>query len=385
MVLPEPDPLGELVNLVYDAALDQRLWHGLAEKVAHAFDSTSTVVKTHGVNDRVQLLEVTKNLITAPKDHAWAEHWHQNDVWVQRSIALGMSRVITDGDLLSPAEFEKSGFYQDWNRHLGIYHLVGAVFPVDQHTVGVLGIHRPKQAGVYGNDDRQRVERFLPHLNRALRIRNRLCEVSLVPRASVDALDKLDTAVVIVDALCRVLHANRLGETILTKASPISVHCGRLTFNDRRLEAELIRRVQAALRTAAGFPETPPPALLIYREGRLPMSMLVTPLNTKRDQTGATAPAAMVFIKDPEEGAPAQQTLRDLFGLTRTEAAVATALSNGHDIPGIATSFRISTGTVRSHIKTILTKTGTHRQAQLVALIARTVASIRLADGDKAD
>jgi DNA-binding CsgD family transcriptional regulator len=106
------------------------------------------------------------------------------------------------------------------------------------------------------------------------------------------------------------------------------------------------------------------------------MSMLVTPVNTTWDETRTTAPAAVVFIKDPEEGAPAQQTLRDLFGLTRTEAAIATALANGDDIPRIVSAFGISTGTVRSHIKTILTKTGTNRQAQVVALIARTVATI---------
>jgi DNA-binding CsgD family transcriptional regulator len=296
-----------------------------------------------------------------------------------------MSRVITDSDLLNPSEFEKTGFYQDWNRRLGIYHLVGAVFPLDQQTVGVLGIHRPKQAGAYGESDRQRVGRFLPHLNRALLIRHRLCVDSLVPRASIDALDRLDTAVVIVDAQCCVLHINRLGETILSAgASPLRVHCGRLTFSDRRLEAELIQRVHAASRTAAGYPETPPLALLIHREGRLPITMLVTPLNTTWDQTGATPPAAMVFIKDPEEGAPAQQTLRDLFGLTRTEAAIAAALATGHDIALISTSFRISTGTVRSHVKNILSKTGVHRQAQLVSLIARTVASIDLSDRHKA-
>jgi hypothetical protein len=179
----EPNRLDVLVGAVYDAVLDPRLWHGLADKVARTFDSTSTVVKTHSAHDQVQLLEVTKNLVIAPKEQAWAEHWHQNDLWVQRSIAFGMSRVITDSDLLSPSEFEKSGFYQDWNRHLGIYHLVGAVFPLDPHTVGVLGIHRPKQAGAYSESDRERVRCFLPHLNRALRIRQRLCVESVVPRA----------------------------------------------------------------------------------------------------------------------------------------------------------------------------------------------------------
>jgi DNA-binding CsgD family transcriptional regulator len=156
----------------------------------------------------------------------------------------------------------------------------------------------------------------------------------------------------------------------------IGVHWGRLTFSDLRLEAEFVRRVQEATRTAAGMPAAPTPALLIDRAGRLPMTMLVTPLPATWDQAGATPPSAMVFIKDPEEGAAIQKTLRELFGLTRTEAAIAAAVANGQDIPLIANSFRISIGTVRSHLKAILTKSGTRRQAQLVALIHRTVAFI---------
>lgn len=377
MTYPDSDVhFDSVVSLMYDAALDPRLWRGLADKVANTFNSTSTVVKTHGVDDQVQLVEVTKNLVTAPRDRAWADHWHKHDLWVERSLTFGMSRVITDRDLLTTAQYEKSGFYQDWNRRLGIYHLVGAVFPIDQQTVGVLGIHRPKQTGVYAKADRERVARFLPHLQRALRIRNRLRGISLVQHASTDALDRLDTAVVVVDAQCCVLHANRLADRVLSRDPQVSVHWGRLTFSDRRLEAEFVRRIQGATRTAAGMPEAPTPALLIDRAGRLPMTMLVTPLPAIWDQTGATPPCAMVFIKDPEEGAAVQQTLRELFGLTRTEAAIAAALANGQDIALIANSFRISIGTVRSHLKAILTKSGTRRQAQLVALILRTVAFI---------
>src|SRR6476661_2238100 len=210
----EPSPhdprLDSLVNLVYDAALDARLWSGLAPKIARAFDSTSTVLKTQGPGEQVQLVEVTDNLIVAPKDQAWADYWHRNDLWVERTVVLGINRIVTDDDLMSEAEFERSGFYQDWNRYLGIYYVVGAAFPIGQNTLGCLGIHRPKGAGRYVEEDRQRVARFLPHLNRALCMRQRLEHVELAQCASLDALDRLDTAVVVVEANCRVLYANRL-------------------------------------------------------------------------------------------------------------------------------------------------------------------------------
>jgi hypothetical protein len=290
------DPrLDRLVNRLYDAALDERLWSGLAVEIASAFDSTSTVVKTHGIHDQVQLLEVTDNMIVAPKDQAWADHWQHNDLWVQRSVAFGMSRVVTNLDLIAPAEFEKTGYYQDWLRHLDIYHLVGAAFPVDQNTVGVLGIHRVKSAGAYAEQDRERVARFLPHLSRTLRIRQRLQHASLEQCTMLDALARLDSAIVVVDAFCRVLHTNRRAERMLSVETNIRVHRGRLCLSDPARNATLARLVQEAVRTAAGMPEAPSSALAIGRPGRLPITALITPLRATWDRTG-TCPRPHWFL-----------------------------------------------------------------------------------------
>ena len=369
--------LDGLVSLLYDAALNDELWSGLAVKIAQVFDSTSTVLKTHGAGDQVHLVEITENLKMAPKQQAWAEHWHRNDLWVERSVALGMGRIGTSQELMPDSEFENSGFYQDWNRRLGIYHMVGAVFPIDAHTVGVLGIHRPKGAGPYLEEDRQRVARFLPHLNRALRMRQRLEQAALAHSASLDALERLDTAVLLLDARCRVLHTNGLASRILESASELRVQSGRLHLNDPKLDSEFARLVREAVRTASGAPLPPGKALTIQRPGRLPMTALVAPMRAGANGRAPASPSALVFMRDPERGVPAQHTLRELFGLTRTEAAIAAELAQGHSLERIGESFGIGRGTVRSHVKTILSKTGTHRQAQLVALISRSVASIR--------
>lgn len=378
MAPAEADPrLDRLVSLLYDAALDDHLWSGLAGKIARAFDSTSTVLKTHGAGDHVELLEVTENLVIAPKDRAWADYWHRNDLWVERSVALGLGRIGTSQDLLSDAEFERSGFYQDWTRKLGIYYMVGAAFPVDQNTIGILGIHRPKQAGAYLEHDRQRVARLLPHLNRALRMRQRLQQSSLAQRASLEALDRLDTAVVVVDECCRVLHTNGQADRVLAIASALRVKCGRLVIDDPKTGAQLVRLVSQSVRTASGAPRSSGAALSVQRADRLPITMFVAPLSPSWDRAGASLPAAIVFIRDPESVAPAHNALRELFGLTPAEAAITAALAEGQSLDQIARMFHIGLGTVRSHMKSILAKTGTHRQAQLVALIAHSVASIR--------
>lgn len=81
-----------------------------------------------------------------------------------------------------------------------------------------------------------------------------------------------------------------------------------------------------------------------------------------------------IFIRDPELPITAER-LCDLFGLTRTEAAVAAALGRGRSLEEIAAGMGIGLGTVRSHLKHILAKTGTHRQAEAVALLAGSVST----------
>lgn len=104
----------------------------------------------------------------------------------------------------------------------------------------------------------------------------------------------------------------------------------------------------------------------------MPLVLEVAPLGPASGTFGENRPAVLVFIRDPE--APLEVTrLRDLFGLTRTEASVAAALGRGQSMDDIATEMGIGIGTARTHLKRILTKTGMHRQAQLVALLVRSM------------
>lgn len=59
------------------------------------------------------------------------------------------------------------------------------------------------------------------------------------------------------------------------------------------------------------------------------------------------------------------------LGLTLAEARVACRLAGGADLWSIARELQIARETVRTHLKRIYSKTGTRRQAELVALVVR--------------
>lgn len=350
--------------------MDAALWPGTASRIAQALGSTSTVVKLHGDSGQVSLLECTSNLVMSERDQAWADDWHRRDLWVERSVAYGMSRIITDEDLVTPEEQARSGFYQEWLPHLGIHHMLGAVFPTSQGAVGVLGIHRPRDAGAYTDQERRQAALVLPHLQRALRLGQRCAVLAQQNSVALQGLDRFDTGVLIVDGACRVLHASAMAETLMRECPELVVVRGQLSLHQPMRKDALSALVHTALETAHGRAGKPGSALLIPRSQRMPLVLEVAPLRPASGAFGEEQPVVLVFIRDPE--APlAVARLRELFGLTRTEAVVAAALGRGQSLETIATEMSIGIGTARTHLKRILTKTGTHRQAQLVALLAR--------------
>jgi len=88
---------------------------------------------------------------------------------------------------------------------------------------------------------------------------------------------------------------------------------------------------------------------------------------------------ATVFVCDPsEEPLVAEASLTRLFGLTRAEAAFAALLIKGRTVEEAAAGLFISVHTARTHLKRILMKTDTGRQAELLKLLLTCSAQIRV-------
>ena len=76
--------------------------------------------------------------------------------------------------------------------------------------------------------------------------------------------------------------------------------------------------------------------------------------------------------------------LRTIFKLTNAEARLAAHLASGESIEAAAAKLAISPLTVRTQLKAIFTKTNTHRQSELVALLSRPTSCL-LYTSDAAD
>jgi DNA-binding CsgD family transcriptional regulator len=361
------DEILELVAHVYDAALNEEHWSALAPQIARTFRSTSTTVQIqeHG---KAKALSVTEN-VSAELSSYRAYFW-QRDIWIERATKLGISRVVASKDIVADREFRQTEFYRDWCRKLDVFYVVGAVFPTGDNALGVIGIHRPIEAGGYEEGDKLLVSRFLPHLQRALQIRNQIAQTSLLQRVSLETLERTDVAAIIVSANGHIIYASPNAETLLADGSALRVHKGRVVTGIQSDLPRLMSLIRSA--SAMGGTSNEPGGIMAVRQSnKLLLSVLVAPF--RLSLPGMPVPGAVLFIRDQNRLLCTTAALRALFQLTPAEAHIAQALVNGKSIDEIALSKRANPATVRKQLKSVFLKTGTNRQAQCVATILRSI------------
>lgn len=85
---------------------------------------------------------------------------------------------------------------------------------------------------------------------------------------------------------------------------------------------------------------------------------------------GKPSTATLVILDLDDCPQPGEELLQHLFGLAPAECRVARRLSCGEELSSIARSLGTSVATVRIQLKAIFWKTGTRRQAELVAILS---------------
>lgn len=372
------------IGRIYDAAFDEPLWTGIAAEIAQAFDAPSMALHLRKARQgEAHLLDVTANLVlSSDAERQRAAYWRKNDLWVRRMGDLGLGRVFRNDDIYPDAVFERSGFYQDWCRANGQFYILGTVFQLPGGGTGSFGIHRPRDHRPFDETDRRHAEMLVPHYRRALEMRQRFRVAAVERQATLQALQRSDIAVLVVAPDYQVLHACPKADAMLRQADGLCIVGGRLTAKLRSEGDALRRLIDGANSWSTGRVltlnvddrRTDSGSLAITRPGRLPLTLLVAPLRPLA--LGIAEPAAIVFVRDPEAATPHGSALRDLFGLTPAEAAMAVELAQGRSLKALATSHHVSMNTVRTHLKKVLAKTNTNRQAEAVTLILGSVATV---------
>lgn len=178
--------------------------------------------------------------------------------------------------------------------------------------------------------------------------------------------DNIATAVLVIDEAGKVRFCNALGRGAIQSSDELAIQNESIHAKTPRI----MRQLTAALGQAVQpVPRATRIALPRARTGQA--DIFVTPLPAARGYAREMRPLALVLVgrRGTSQALPSERDLRQLFDLTTAESKVALMLCAERSPKEIAFDLGLSITTVRSQVSSLLAKTGTSRQLQLVALL----------------
>lgn len=184
----------------------------------------------------------------------------------------------------------------------------------------------------------------------------------------MSALDHVSFGIILIDALGTIAFMNHTALQI-TDNLPGLIIDNRFVRSGQRSIAALGLAVEHALQHRSVEDDHYECVPLPRPDGARDLLCMVCGV-PPHQQARPTDIAISIIVSDPaQRHALAPHMLESLFGLTPTEARVATAFAQGMRTADIAREFDISPTTVAFHKRNLFEKTQTRRQADLVALL----------------
>lgn len=359
-----PNSIPQLVDKAYQAAgAPPQAWEDFLQGVMRQFDALNGTLWHRSQGEFLSNATISPN-VPDPRTHA---EMISCDPYIARQGTAPLARGVLGQQLVSLRELRRTRYYADFGRHLGGVHLLGAILLRDRSSVGVIALFRADRSKPFDDHDRERLDALAPHLRQATRLAQRLRSVQERLDGSAAALYDLDQAVLLLDERGRVVLASARAEKLLGLADPLCVHAGRL-----RLRYGDEQPLRIALSRAAGANQAGTRGEILCLPRRTdPMGLLVTiaPLGPEHPvvTTVSGLPRVIVKLTAQFQGAgPSADRLRRRFDLTAAQAELAEALCAGERLADYAADHGVSINTVRTHLRGLLRRTGTRRQAELI-------------------
>ncbi|WP_052763982.1 helix-turn-helix transcriptional regulator [Microvirga massiliensis] len=192
---------------------------------------------------------------------------------------------------------------------------------------------------------------------------------SLLVRILFHIFEAMKCGGILLDADKRVLHRSPRAERVFGEC--VSIKNGRLCAHNRTCDALFQTMLDQHLKYGGTHKQWRRRGLGLIRPDKRPLIAYVVPVDP--DARAEIDGAALVLILvDPEDCVEASDAiLQQVFEMTKAEARIANRLLCGSSLQEIANDTGVSVSTVRAQMKALFAKTGTHRQAELVALLTR--------------
>jgi len=364
--------LSGLIGLAYDAAAAPGIWDDFLAGIGEALD-------LRAANAAVSIADNEGDFATlpftwhreSPNLEDYTQHYGQLDPFRTAAARLPVGTVCNNADLVPDAELLHTEYFNDFYSRIGLRHGAVTILHNEGGRTSGISCHRGPDQEPLGSDDLAFLGRLSPHLIRARNLSAQLAVARSQRQIVSGVLDRLPVGIFFVDAASQVVRANEPAERLLRAKDGLEIRRKRLV-GSRMQETRALHAVvatacdpEASLRSAATLSTR-----LGRPSGRRDLGIMAYGISPESRMWGGERAAAFVVVTDGEaEMHGAARRLRELYGLSITEADLAVSLAGGLTLKEIAAARGVSVETVRWQLKQAFAKTGTARQPELTRLV----------------
>jgi DNA-binding CsgD family transcriptional regulator len=285
------------------------------------------------------------------------KHYSRLDPFLRQALNQKYSRrvpVILSERLVNYRSFERSEFYNDFFRPISVHSVLGVTLHSNAKVIGLLAVHRPRNARHFNPGDQARARLAVPGLSAALQ--------------KVMTLEQLDERDWILDILVPELPCE--GVIILDPGlSPVFCDARAREWlkvapgehlNQVELPAEVSRVCKQLMKDPDHSNNSPAPMVELGLQATKKLGARVRLVST------GTRGIRFIICLEKEQKPLLRSHKLKALGLTRREADIVHLLSVGLASSQIADNLCISVRTVQNHLRSIYTKIGVHNRTSLI-------------------
>lgn len=377
---PEKQAL-PLIQRIYEAALDQSAWRLFADELSKAYGDAAVgfALQIPGRPEAMGAVYATGFRMEDPKlRELFVAHTRRGLPWEEARRKHFIGRFGLASEVIPDSAVKETDFYRDWMepQQLAPVAPLGHTIALDGvKPVASLAIYRRAGGGPFRSSDLVLGDLLVPHLAQAYRLHAQVRESA----ALAEALDRLPTGVILLDAQGQPVLANRIAQQILALDDGFGIDDTGPHAASASDDTVLKQLIHAAIATSTTGKTPEGSVMAISRpSGHRAFPLMAAPLLSAHDDTALHDAVAVLYISDLDSHSlPRGETLRSLYGLTHAEVELVELLCDGCSLEEAADRRGVTMNTARSQLKQVFVKTRTSRQSELVRLVLAGIAPIR--------
>jgi DNA-binding CsgD family transcriptional regulator len=353
-------PLSEtLVDRIYECACAPEHWPGVFDDLAKIADARGGFLFT--ANGKVINWTASASLQGGMQAFV-AGDFYTRSSRARRAIASGHTGFLREHDIYTDDQLALDPIYRDllWPAGLGWAAAMAIRLPSGDELF--LSVERARSRGPVEAAAIEQLDTLRPHLARTALMSARL-QLERA-RAASAMLAAIGLPALVFDLAGRVLVANdlmeRLSDHVHWRAQD------RFVLKDSQADALLRGAIDTLQSDGVGSNRSFP---VRGSDAQVALIAHVVPICRSARDLFAQSVGVLILMPAKTPQAPSVELVQSLFDLTAAEARVARSLTMGQTVEEIASEKGVSLNTVRSQVRGVLEKTGSRRQADVMALL----------------